>query len=187
MATAPPPGPAPDAQRLRNAALFYLTRYAATQAGLLRVLQRRIDRWARAAAAEPEVVAAAKAAAADVVTRLAAAGAVDDDAFAAGRARSLARSGKSRRAITAHLAAKGVPPALAAESVPDDPDAELAAALSYARSRRIGPFRNPPDVEQRMRDLGKLARAGFPQPIAAAALDTGPEEAEAAVLRLRRS
>ncbi len=47
----------PDAGSLYQAALDYLARYAATEAGLRRVLERRIDRWARAQpdpeAAEP--------------------------------------------------------------------------------------------------------------------------------------
>jgi regulatory protein len=186
MPQPPPPGPPPDARTLHDAALRHLSRYSTTQAGLLRVLARRIDRWARAAAAEPETIAACQDAARDVVTRLAAAGAVNDAAFAAGRARSLARAGRSRRAIGAHLAARGVPSALTA-ALPDDPAAELASALAYARRRRIGPFRQPPDPEQRLRDLGRLARAGFPQPIAEAALRMDLDDAEALVIAARQS
>jgi regulatory protein len=186
MPQPPPPGPPPDARTLHDAALRHLARYGTTQAGLLRVLARRIDRWARAATAEPETIAACRAAAREVVSRLAQVGAVDDAAFAASRARSLARAGRSRRAIGAHLAARGVPSELTA-ALPDDPAAELAAALAYARRRRIGPFRQPPDPEQRMRDLGRLARAGFPQPIAEDVLRMAPEDAEARVLAARQS
>jgi regulatory protein len=183
-----PVGPPPDEQSLRNSALFYLARYAATQAGLARVLIRRVDRWARAAGAAPEQVAACKAAAHAVAARLAEAGAVDDAAFAEARARSLARAGRSRRAISAHLAGKGVPAEIAAVAVPSDPDAELAAALAYARRRRIGPFRlAPADQEQRLRELGKLARAGFAQSVAARALGLDLDTAEDLVVRLRQS
>jgi regulatory protein len=171
---------------LHDAALRHLARYSATQAGLLRVLARRIDRWARAAAAEPEMVAAARSAAREVVSRLVAVGAVDDAAFAAGRARSLARAGRSRRAISAHLAARGVSAELTA-ALPDDPAAELAAALAYARRRRIGPFRRPPDAEQHLPDLGRLARAGFPQPIAEQVLRMDADEADALVIAARQS
>ncbi len=188
-----PAGPAPDAASLRQAALTYLTRYSATQTGLLRVLGRRIDRWARVAEAPPEAAAAAKAAARGVVAHLASIGAVDDALFAAGRARSLHRAGRSRRAIAAHLQAKGVPPDLA--SPPDDPAAELAAAVLYASRRRMGPFRPSPsepvsgeaaDPARRMRELGRLARAGFPATIAGRVLDLPPEEAEALLLEARR-
>ena len=188
MAKFPPPGPSPepppDARSLHDAALRHLARYGTTQAGLLRVLVRRIDRWARVAAAEPECVAAVKDMAKTVVARLAVVGAVDDAAYAASRARALARAGRSRRAIGAHLAARGVPAALAA--LPEDPAAELASALAYARRRRIGPFRQPPDPEQRLRDLGRLARAGFPQPVAEQALRLEVDDAEALVIAARQ-
>ncbi len=182
-----PPGPAPDAASLRQAALTYLTRYSATQAGLLRVLNRRIDRWARAAEAPPEAAAAAHAAARGVVAHLASIGAVDDALFAAGRTRSLHRAGRSRRAITAHLQGKGVPPELAA--LPEDPAAELAAAVLYASRRRMGPFRmvaEDPDPAQRTRDLARLARAGFPAGIASRVLGLPPDEAETLLLEARR-
>ncbi len=189
MASIPPPGPPPDERSLHEAALRYLTRYAATQAGLMRVLARRVERWAHAAAAEPEAVAAAKRAAQAVVARLVAAGAVDDAAFAAGRARSLARAGRSRRAIAAHLAAKGVPAALTA-ALPDDPEAEFTAALAYARRRRMGPFRTEtgpvPDPTQAQRDLARMARAGFTQDVAIRVLRMDPAAAEALVLRSRQ-
>ena len=179
------PGPPPDEDALRQAALAHLARYSTTQAGLLRVLGRRVDRWARLADAAPDTVAACLQAARAVVARLAAIGAVDDAAFAAGRARSLHRAGRSRRAIAAHLQAKGVPPALAV--VPDDPAIELAAALLYAGRRRIGPFRPAPDPSQRPRDLARLARAGFSAAVAQRALSLPPEEAEALLLEARRA
>ena len=166
----------------------YLARYAATEAGLLRVLERRVSRWAYAATAEPEHAAQAKQAARAVVARLVAAGAIDDAAFAAIRARTLTRAGRSRRAVLAHLTAKGVPGALT-DAVPEDPEAEFDAALAYARRRRMGPFRPatdaPPDL--RMKELARLARAGFPQDIASRALDMDPHDAEARLLASRQA
>ena len=114
-----PVGPAPDAAGLHDAALDYLAHYAATEAVLRRVLERRIDRWARraAVASDAETIAvqaaAARALVHDVIARLVAAGAVNDAAYAESRARSLLRSGRSRRAAAAHLAAKGVDAATA--------------------------------------------------------------------------
>jgi len=124
-----------------------------------------------------------------VVARLAAAGAVNDAAFAESRARSLRRAGRSRRAIGAHLAAKGVGADVQRSVLPEDAgDADLAAALVLARRRRIGPFRagDPPDQAGRHRELAIFARAGFPQSIAVRALDTEPAAAEAVVNELRR-
>ncbi len=145
-----PAGPAPTAARLHDAALLHLSRYAATEAGLLRVLARRIDRWARSAAdedADPDATRAAAARArgdaAEVVAKLAKSGVVNDAAYAQSRARSLGRTGHSRRAIGAHLAARGVPAELARAAIPEAPDAELAAAVAHAKRRRLGPFATP--------------------------------------------
>ncbi|TDG04393.1 regulatory protein RecX, partial [Paracraurococcus ruber] len=41
-----PAGPPPGEAALREAALAHLARFAATEAGLTRVLRRRVDRWA---------------------------------------------------------------------------------------------------------------------------------------------
>jgi regulatory protein len=186
-------GPAPDAAGLHDAALAYLARYAATEATLCRVLERRVARWARAAAATDPDAAATQAAMArlmvrDVVARLVAAGAVNDAAFAEARARSLVRAGRSRRAAAAHLAAKGVDPATARTALADDDTTELAAALVLARKRRIGPFRLGEAVDEvgRRREFGMLARAGFPQDVARRALTMDADEAETLVNRLRR-
>lgn len=189
-----PAGPPPDAASLHEAALAYLARYAATEAGLHRMLDRRIDRWARAAeaAADPALIAhhagAARQAAREVVARLAAAGVVNDTAYAESKARSLHRAGRSRRAIGAQLAAKGVDAETQRTFLPDDPDSELAAALVLARRRRIGPFRGAAPLDQpgRRRELAILARAGFPQSVARRALATDPAEAETIVNHLRR-
>jgi regulatory protein len=192
----PPQPQAQDAATLHDAALNYLARYAATEAGLLRMLERRIDRWARPAQttetdrdAIAAQVAAAKQAARGVVARLAAAGAVNDAAFAESRVRSLVRAGRSRRAIGAHLAAKGVGAQTLRDMVQEDSaDTEFVAALVLARRRRIGPFRagDPPDAAGRRRELAVFARAGFPQSVAARVLDSDASEAEALVNQLRR-
>lgn len=179
-----PPGEA----ALREAALTHLSRYATTGAGLARVLDRRVDRWARAAEPEPERVRAAKLTVRIVVAKLAAQGLVDDAAFAEARARSLTRSGRSRRAIAAHLAVRGVASDVAAGVLPEDAATELAAALAFTLRRRIGPFRRADiDPAGRMREMGMLARAGFGHDTARRALDTPTDEAEALVIRLRRS
>lgn len=189
-----PAGPAPDGAALHAAALAHCARFAATEAGLRRVLLRRIERWARAAAAEgsePGTVAAAVAAAREAATavarRMAATGVVDDAAFAAARAVRLARGGRSRRAIGAHLAAKGVPGAAARAALADAPADELDAALAWCRRRRAGPFAPAPmDAAVRLKALAALARGGFPRAVADAALDMPAAEAEARLAAFRR-
>ncbi len=182
---------APDSGSLYQAALHYLARYAATQAGVRRVLQRRIDRWARTQpdpdAAEPALRAARDAVDA-VIVRLVNAGAVSDSAFAESRARSLLQSGRSTRSVQMRLVAKGVPPAMARAVSATDAGTELAAALVLARKRRLGPYRpadrGGPDV--RMKEMAILARAGFARDIAGEALDVSLEDAETRIFDLRR-
>ena len=186
----PRPLPQPDAANLRDAALSHLARYAATEIGLARVLQRRVDRWARQSAGDSElvgrVVGEARAVIAGLVKRLAGSGAVDDAAFAQTRARSLARAGRSRRAIGAHLSSRGVPGTLAGTASAADPEQELAAALIHARKRRLGPWRRAePSPELRRKELANLARAGFGHGLASAALAMEAEEAESRIIAFR--
>jgi regulatory protein len=179
----------PDETSLHEAALAYLARYAAPEAGLRRVLERRVDRWARTQERdEIEMpLAEARRAVRDVVARLVAAGAVNTPSFAANRARSLARTGRSRRAIAGHLAAKGVDAETIRTALPADDEAEIAAALALAARRRIGPFRAAPvDPAARRRELGVLARAGFGQSVARRALAVEREAAEGILRRLRQ-
>lgn len=179
--------PAPDEASLREAALDYLARYATTEAGLRLVLHRRIDRWTRQAIDRDDAserAAAAKASVAGVIARMVELGLLNDAAFAENRARGLALTGRSRRAIAARLMAKGIDPAHARAVLPEGDEAELVSALILARKRRIGPFRKA-DPDQN-RELGVLARAGFPREVALRALRMEAEEAEEAI-RLARA
>lgn len=184
-----PVGPAPDDAVLREAALAHLARYATTRAGLVAVLDRRIMRWLRAvdggeAAAEQAV--AARAAARRVADRLVELGVVNDAAFAEGRARSLNRAGRSRRAVAAHLAARGIGAETAQAVLPEDPEAEFAAAVAHARRRRLGPFRTvAADPARLQKELAAFARAGFARDVALRALRMERGAAEA-LLRAAR-
>ena len=171
---------------LRESALAYLARYAATRTGLLRVLDRKIARWAASAEGEAHAAPDLRAAARRVVARLVESGAVSDAAFAQSRGGSLQRAGKSARAIGAHLASKGVPRELAIESVPGSPEQELAAAVIHARRRRLGGFRTKPDSpDLRRRELAAMARAGFAHSVASQALRLSRDEAETLITTFR--
>jgi regulatory protein len=178
--------PPPDAASLREAALNYLARYATTEAGLRRVLLRRIDQWTRQAVGREDAAeraSEAKAAVAGIVARLVELGLLNDAVFAETRARGLALSGRSRRAISARLIAKGIDADRARAVLPEEEDSELVSALILARKRRIGPFRTS-DPDQN-RELGVLARAGFPRDVALKALEMEPEAAEDAIREAR--
>ncbi|APH60623.1 regulatory protein RecX [Granulibacter bethesdensis] len=189
------PPPLPDEAALYEAALRYLSRFAATRTGVARMLERRIKRWARMMegtemdqAALPDAIHQAQQAARKVIERLERSGVLDDAAFAAARTSSLTRAGRSRRAVAAHLVAKGVPSELVAQSLPDDPKLELAAAVRLTQRRKLGPFaveHTTPTPQARQRALAAMARAGFDGRTAQQALGMGREEAEALLEALR--
>jgi regulatory protein len=167
-------------QSLREAALRHLARYATTRANLVRVLNRRIARWAAQYNQNDEIVGLRQVAQ-ELVDSLAAEGLVNDDAYAAIRSRRLLRAGRSRRAVAADLATRGV----SGQAISDE--TELAAALITARRRRIGPFRvAPTDTDGLRRETAMLARAGFSRDVVRAALQMDTAQAEALVLRLKR-
>jgi regulatory protein len=195
------PGPAPAREALHEAALAYLARGAATAAVVGRVLDRKVAAWARRAVRagrDAEEVASdaarSREAIAPIVARFGEVGLVNDTSFATSRARSLAQAGRSRRAIQAHLTAKGVAAAIVREALPDDPSRELASALAFARKRRIGPFLRDEDAEELTKEerrkrsqkaIAAMARAGFGWSVAERVLAMDREQADARLFELR--
>jgi regulatory protein len=67
----------------------------------------------------------------------------------------------------------------AQSALPDDPEAELAAAVAHARRRRLGPFRTvAADPARVQKELAGFARAGFSRDTALRALRMDPQDAE---------
>ncbi|WP_119166800.1 regulatory protein RecX [Algihabitans albus] len=160
---------------LERAALFYLERYAASADSLRRVLMRKVHRSTEAHGSDPAEGAAAVEA---LIARFLNAGLLDDGLYARGQAVSLGRRGNSERAIRLKLRQRGVAEpdiaqALTARREESD-DPELAAALAYARRRRLGPYRTDPTArtEARMKDLAALARRGFTPALCKRVIDT---------------
>ncbi len=179
----------PTAADLRNIALNYLARYAATEVGLRRVLTNRIEKWrSQQAEIDADVAAELQRSIEEVIAIMVQTGLVNDQAFAEMKGQSLRREGRSIRSARAKLMTKGVPPALAHEVFPDDPDSDLAAAIMTARRRRLGPFHDPRrgDAADGARALATLIRAGFSISIAQRALAMPIEEAEVLIEQARR-
>lgn len=187
------PGVAPTRAALHEAALAYLARGAATGDSVKKTLARRIDNWVRRsvrAGRDAEGVASDAATARElvpeIVARLREVGLVNDSSFAENRAKRLSSAGRSRRAISAHLAHKGVDAATVREAVPHDAGAELGAALTFARKRRIGPFASEEDEpegrdarrEAERKALGAMARAGFDWNVCDRVMRMNREEAD---------
>lgn len=170
-----------------KAASAHLKRHGTTSAGLTDVLTRKVKRELRQLqdastteagenaerAAEDEAVSAAALEealgwVADVVAALEDEGSLNDSLYAELLARSLHRSGKSRRLIQSRLAQKRVSREDADRAIgllgDESDDVDGDAASEFARKRRYGAFRRA-DIElddaRRRKELGAFARAGF--------------------------
>jgi regulatory protein len=163
---------------LGQVALDYLARFATTEKRLRDMLVRRIRRSAAAHGDDPAPLLAAVP---EVMQSLVARKLLDDRSFAVMKAASLTRRGTSRRQIGVKLAQLGVDGAVrdaALSNLAEEfGDSELAAALAYAKRRRLGPYRarhiaGAQRLIQEKRDLAAMARAGFSLTLARRILNT---------------
>lgn len=151
------------AKSLENGALYYLQRFATSSENLRRVLMRRVYKSARHHDTDPAEGAEFIE---DIIQRFQRSGLLDDAGYAEIRAVSLSRRGSSARAIRAKLAEKGVASEIIDQTLlalkQEDEDPEFTAAVTLARRRRIGPFRQEEKRQDfKEKDLAALARAGF--------------------------
>ena len=168
---------------LERAALFYLERYSSSAENLRRVLDRKVRRSIQEHGA-PETSEAADWIVA-VITKLQRNGLINDRSYAEGRVRRLYGEGKALGRIRQVLVAKGVakPDVEAAlerlEMEAEGPVSDLPAAISYARKRRLGPYRADPAERAAMRqkDMGALARRGFSQAVTMKVLSAADQQA----------
>jgi regulatory protein len=178
----------PTPQSLANTALQYLGRYAASEASLRRVLKNRIRRAAMQHpdfADDGERKIALDAVINQLVEKYKKLGVLNDAAFAETKVNSLRREGRSRRAIIQKLGMKGVRGSLvdkALEKNADDlssEEAEMKAALTFIRRRKMGLYRKKPgDTDTHRKELASLARGGFSLDIARRALKTEPPSSD---------
>jgi regulatory protein len=174
-----------DAALIEEWALAYLGRYASSADNLRRVLRRRVRR--RLGGGDRDTAIAASDASIDaLVARYRGAALLDDEAYAAARARRDLARGRSLRRIAAGLTAKGVGPEDAAAAIAilrdGNGDPELDAACAFARRRRLGPYRSARTGGDRQRELAAFARAGFDRQTAEAVLACVDEAAMAELL-----
>jgi regulatory protein len=160
----------PTVQGLEGTALFYLGRYAASEASLRHVLLNRLQRAVRALPqfAEDEALnETLRAAIETIIAKHKKSGALNDAAYAEMKTRSLRRAGRSAQAIRMRLVHKGVARDTIAGALADNEDetseeAEFKAAEGLAKRRRLGPWRQRPAHKNQFRkDLATMARAGF--------------------------
>lgn len=175
----------PTPTSLANAALHYLSRYAASEASLRRVLENKIRRAAMQHAefaADADRQRLLRGEIDKLVEQHKRTGAINDAAFADAKVHSLRRQGRSGRLIKQKLAVKGlssqiVEAALEAYNDGAEPaDVELAAARAFAKKKKLGPYgARAADFEKKRKEIAALARGGFSMDIIRRVLDV-PEE-----------
>lgn len=160
-----------DGPHLRELALAYVGRYATTRAKLATYLNRKLRErgWA-----DPETSDALAVEA--IVATMVANHFVDDRAYADVKAQGMSRRGYGPRRVQLALSAAGIE----AEDMDDAMEAarhdQQAAALAFAKRRRIGPFsRAASDQKQREKAFAAMLRAGHDYAIARRILDLPPE------------
>jgi len=151
---------------LRNSGLYYLERFTASSGHFKTVMGRKINKSCYHHTDQDREECFAML---DRVTdSLLKEGYLDDDGYVRGMVTSLRRSGKSKRVIMGKLAQKRVPShdieeALTAydeENYEDPYQAELFAAITFARKKRLGPY----DEREKYEDekaLNMFARNGY--------------------------
>ena len=155
---------------LRQMTLTYVGRFATSQSKLASYLMRKIRErgWEDGVSADLAVT--------QLVADMAQARFVDDRAYAEMKAQGLARRGYGARRVRHALESAGIAPDIRADLIEMSPEDAEAAALAYARRRRLGPFsRQPQDERQRTRALAALLRAGHDYATARRILDLAPE------------
>lgn len=147
------PAPPLDADALQAIAIRYVERFQTSRARLVRLLNQKIRQrgWEEGAPPpDPEAIA----------DRMVELGYVNDATFADARARGLTRRGMGAGRVKQSLAAYGVDRDVVAQALSEVDD--RAAALDFARRKRLGPFgvRGENWPKQRAKQLAAMARAG---------------------------
>jgi regulatory protein len=179
-----PHRPASEAY-LQRAGLYYLQRFSSSVENFKAVMRRKIRKRGLAEGVTEETAEGWIDALAVGFER---AELLDDKVFAEARAQSMFRKGKSQTVIRQTLMHKGVSADVVGDVLTrlfsDPADADLEAAIAFARRRRFGPFRTgkPLDVAGERRVLAAFARAGFSYAIAQRVLRAETEHAVAALI-----
>ena len=146
------PPPPLDTAALDRLALRYVERFATSRGRLADYLRRKVrERGWDGAPADPQAVA----------ERMAALGYIDDRAYAEAKATSMGRRGLGARRIAGALHQARIGEADAQAVAPAIAEGATAAALLFARRRKIGPWaREVPDRLTAGKQLAAMLRAG---------------------------
>ena len=148
------PLPPLDEGRLNELALRYVGRFATTRAKLRSYLGRKLRERGWDGVREPDPAAIAE--------RFAKQGYIDDSSYALAKSQSLVGRGYGARRVTEALKAAGIEEEHGAEAREHAEAEEVAAALRFARRRRLGPFAEsaPRDPREKQKAIAAMVRAG---------------------------
>lgn len=146
-------------QWLKRSAFHYLGQRSSSTENLRRILTKRVRR--RLDEEDFEGIH-------EVIERVVAFcvnnGLVNDGAYAEMKVASGARSGVSRRKLSAKLASKGISRDIISNAVSEVDDE--ASAILFAKRRKLGPWKTEQSTRDVQKDIAALARAGFPVSVA---------------------
>ncbi len=151
------------ADLLRRQALRYLDRFAATTLKLRRHLFNKNAKAIEFHDQDPEAV---QLLIDQEIEKLEKAGILDDQEYASGKARSMARQGKSGLQIGMKLGSLGFNEEQSDHALErlreEEGYTERKAAAKYIRKRRFGPFKPLETRDERLqKELASLVRNGF--------------------------
>ncbi len=168
---------------LHNSGLYYLERFAASKKHFKTVMMRKVKRSCMHHKDQDYNECAILVDA--LVNKFEKSGLLNDDLYTSGSVSSLRRKGLSRMAIISKMLQKGIAKdqtLLALEKLDYEThescdDAERAAALNFARKKRIGPYfrGNEQNIKK---SLGVLARGGFSYSVAMSILEMNAEDVD---------
>jgi regulatory protein len=142
-----------DAERLRALALAYVGRYATSCARLAAYLNRKIIERGWFDEGVPPVT--------ELITQFQSLGYVDDEAFAKTRSESLLRRGYGPNRLKISLRVSGIGTDIIDRTADVDDNEAMAAAMIFARRKRIGPYaKAPASPDNRQKMIAVLLRAG---------------------------
>lgn len=151
---------------LHNSGLYYLQRFVSSSENFRQVMLRKVKKSCHYHKDQDYQTCAEMVD--ETLRNFMSSGLLNDDLYTKGVVTSLRRAGKSRRMIIMKLKHKGISAdkisaALEAydqETHANPTEAELNAALVFARKKRLGPFLATKEIPYE-KALAAMARAGF--------------------------
>lgn len=161
-------------KRLLNIALFYLTRFEASEQKLRQMLERRIQKQALQGV---EIPSETQKWIENVVRQTVSLGYVNNERYAEMQIRILCRQGKSAAFIRRKLNKDGIKDSMITYFLNgEEMTSDSERALLWLKRHKKGGYRSSESESAFQKDLAALGRQGFSYPIAKEALEKSYRE-----------